>query len=132
MATTSRSDAAQTSETQTGLDEDIASALAYVLGWVTGLAIYVLEPDNETVRFHAAQSIIVFGGVTVASIAVNFAQALTQPIGFVDVLLGPVFGLFGLAVWLGALAAWVYLIVKAYQGADPRIPVAAGIAEDFV
>lgn len=133
MATTaSRPDTAKTEETQTGLDENVAATLAYALGWVTGIVMYFVESDNDTVRFHAAQSIVVFGGVTVAAMALNFAQLMVQFGDFVGLILGPIFGLLGLVIWLGALAAWIYLIVQTYQGNDPRIPVAAGIAEDIV
>ena len=40
-----------------GLDENIASAACYVLGWLTGIIFFLMEKDNKTVRFHAMQSV---------------------------------------------------------------------------
>ena len=46
-------------KTSTGLDENVAGLLCYILGWITGIVFLVIEPDNKFVRFHALQSIIV-------------------------------------------------------------------------
>ncbi|MQY55153.1 MAG: hypothetical protein GH156_01060, partial [Dehalococcoidia bacterium] len=42
----------------TGIEPNIAGLLCYVLGWVTGLVFFLIEKDDEFVRFHAMQSII--------------------------------------------------------------------------
>jgi uncharacterized membrane protein len=125
-------------ESGTGLDEDLAATLTYVLGWVTGIVMYVVEPERERVRFHAVQSIAVFGGLTVLSALVSVAQIILSGIassgGTVASLFGGILslvvGLLGFVVWLGGLAVWLYLLVRTYQGEDPRMPVAAGIADD--
>ena len=54
-------------ETSTGLKENTAGVLCYVLGWVTGIVFLIIEPKNKFVRFHALQSIITFAAVNVAS-----------------------------------------------------------------
>ena len=46
--------------TVSGLDPNVAAALAYAVGWVSGVVLLVFEP-NKFVRFHALQSTIVFG-----------------------------------------------------------------------
>lgn len=119
-------------ETQIGLDENVAAALAYVLGFLTGIAMLLLESDNDHVRFHAAQSIVVFGGLFVVSVALNFVQIAVGSGNVVSALLGGILSLVGLVVWLGGLVIWVYLLVRTYQGENPRIPGAAGIAADLV
>ena len=43
-----------------GLDENVASAACYVLGWLTGIIFLLVEKDNKTVRFHAMQSVLTF------------------------------------------------------------------------
>jgi zinc ribbon protein len=45
-----------------GLDENVAALLSYVLGWLTGLIFFLID-KRPFVRFHAMQSIILFGGV---------------------------------------------------------------------
>lgn len=120
-------------ETNVGLDENAAGALAYVLGFVTGAILYFVEDDNEFVRFHAAQSIVVFGGVFLLNIAVSFVPGfLLAGNSLAGLVVSLVFGLLSLLVGLGALVLWIFLIVKAYRGQTPRIPVAAGIADGMV
>ena len=53
-------------KTSSGLDENVAGALSYALGWITGLGFLLTEPANKFVRFHALQSVIVFGGLSLA------------------------------------------------------------------
>ena len=44
-------------KTASGLDANLAAALAYALGWVSGLVFLLTEHDNKFVRFHAMQSV---------------------------------------------------------------------------
>ena len=53
-------------KTAGGLDENVAAALTYLLGWITGVGFLLVEPSNRMVRFHARQSTIVFGGLSIA------------------------------------------------------------------
>ena len=102
-------------KSSTGLDENVAGLLCYVLGWVTGLVFFLIEKDSKFVRFHAMQSIIVFGVLSVASII----------LGWIPVI-GPVIG--GL-ISLLALVLWIILMIKAYQGEKFKLPWAGDIAE---
>ncbi|MFB6172294.1 MAG: DUF4870 domain-containing protein [Haloarculaceae archaeon] len=131
---------AAASETSTGLDENLAGALSYLFGFLTGIAFLLLEPDNAYVRYHAAQSIAVFGLAFVASVVLSVVGSVLSAILLTGGRAGfAVFGLLSLLltlVWLAfalvTFAAWLYLMVKAYQGETPRIPVAAGIADRLV
>jgi uncharacterized membrane protein len=102
-----------------GLQENVAGVLCYVLGWVTGI-IFLLIDKRPFVKFHAAQSIVVFGGLTLIRIALVFMH------GMFGGLLG--FGIFGLLTFLGFIL-WVLLMVKAYQHQMFRLPIAADIAD---
>lgn len=112
---------------QTGVAENVAGLLCYVVGWVTGL-IFLLIDKRPFVRFHAAQSIVVFGGIAVLYIVLG-------PLFGVGLLGGGGFGLFGLfhllltAIWLGSVVLWILLMVKAYQGERFRVPMAADLAD---
>ena len=55
-------------KTSTGLAENVAGLLCYVLGWISGLIFILIEPENKFVRFHAIQSIFVFSILTVAGL----------------------------------------------------------------
>jgi len=106
-----------------GLQENVAGLLCYVLGWVTGI-IFLLIDKRPWVKFHAAQSIVVFGGLTILRIGVS-------------ILSGTMGGIMGFGLWVGlgmiislvGLILWILLMVKAYQHQTYRVPVAAGIAD---
>jgi len=115
-------------ETSTGLKENIAGLLCYLVGWVTGLIFLLLEQDNRFVRFHALQSIVVFGTITVISIVLSILTALSMaisPLGIINAVLGIISTL----IWLFALALWIVLMVKAYQGETFELPWAGDIAK---
>jgi uncharacterized membrane protein len=128
-----------TSTTNTGLEENDAAALSYVLGWITGIVMYVVEPDDESIRFHAAQSIVVFGGFSVLVLVIGFLSAIISALAAAGGMgVGVFFGLFSMimslisfVVWIAGLGLWLYLLVRTYQGQDPRVPVAAGIANSI-
>jgi len=134
MATTDQPGSGESvgQETETGLEENVAAALSYVLGFITGIIMFLVESENDHVRFHAAQSIVVFGALFVVSIAMSFIRAIAGLSDILGFIVGAIFGLIGIVLWLGGFILWIYLLVRTYQGKNPRIPVAAGIADGFV
>jgi uncharacterized membrane protein len=103
-------------KTSIGLDENLAGALAYVLGWVTGLAMLLVERENRYVRFHALQSTIVFGVLCVlwfVCMAIPFVGW-----AFSWFVIPPV-----------SVVLWWLLIYKAYKGQRFKLPIAGDIAE---
>src|ERR1700675_1850389 len=64
-----------------GLAENVAGLLCYVLGWVTGI-IFILIDKRPFVRFHAAQSIVVFGALTVIRIGLGIVMSIGGFVGF--------------------------------------------------
>ena len=104
-------------KTGMGLEQNVAGLLCYVVGWVTGLVFYLVEKENKYVRFHAMQSILVFGGLTVISIILNVIPFL----GWVlSTLLSIV-----------ALVLWILLMVKAYQNVWYKLPWVGDLAEKY-
>jgi uncharacterized membrane protein len=111
---------------QTGLQENVAGLLCYVLGWVTGLIFYFVD-KRPSVRFHAAQSIVVFGALHILDIAVgSFFGFSFLTGGWTGFSLG--YSLWRLIHLVGVIL-WILLMVKAYQGERFRVPVAADLAE---
>ncbi len=110
--------------TQSGMSENVAGLLCYLLGWVTGLIFYFID-KRPFVRFHAAQSIVVFGGLTIIRIILAMLFVSSGLAGF---SMG--FGLLTLVSVLG-FVLWVLLMVKAYQGEKFRIPLAADLADQI-
>ena len=104
----------------TGLDSNIGGLLSYVLGWITGLIFFLMEDKDEFVRFHAMQSMIVFGAITVVSIVLGIL--------FMIPFLGPILGAF---FWIATVVLWIILMVKAYQGERYKLPIAGNLAEKY-
>jgi uncharacterized membrane protein len=104
------------------MSENVAGLLCYVLGWITGLIFYFID-KRPFVRFHAAQSMVVFGGLTIIRIALG--MMFITGTGF-----HTGFGLLALVSLLGFIL-WILLMIKAYQGEKYRLPVAADLADQI-
>jgi len=120
----------------TGLDSNVAGALAYLFGALTGIIFYVLEPEDEFVRFHASQSIVVSVGFFLLGIGTSIVSAVLSVLGGASAgasvafgLVSLVIGLLWLLVALAGFGLWLFLMLRAYQGKRTRIPIAAGIAD---
>ena len=104
-------------KTSSGLEENVAGLLCYVLGWVSGLVLFLLETENKFVRFHAVQSIIVFGFLNIVGIIFGWMSWFGWVISsFVGLL---------------AFVFWIVLMVKAYQGTMYKLPVVGDLAEKW-
>jgi uncharacterized membrane protein len=109
---------AETEKTASGLDPNVAAALSYSIGWVTGLLFFATEPHNKFVRFHAMQAMLVFGPACVA-----FLLCLSIPfLGWILSIL----------IFYGSAALWLILMLKAYKGERFKLPIAGDMAEEKV
>lgn len=111
-------------KTSVGLEENVAGLLCYVLGWITGLVFILIEKENKFVRYHAMQSIVVFGSLTVINIVLQILVWIPY-IGFL-------FGILAMLVGILALVLWIVLMVKAFQGQMFKLPWAGNLAEKLV
>jgi len=123
-------------KSSTGLDENIAALLSYLLGWVGGLIFFLIEKDSRLVRFHAMQSILLSAVAAVVGfvlwilslILAIIGSALADALGaLVWILAMLVFCVFGLALLVGAILC----MVKAFQGQYFKLPVIGNFAEKF-
>ena len=121
-------------KTSMNLEENVASALSYVLFWLTGIIFYFVEKENKTVRFHALQSILTFIPLQILAWIFGWIGAPkiinSGPYGY------PVWdsGLIGLTylswiIWVITILLWLLLMFKAYQGEKFKLPVIGDIAE---
>jgi len=106
-----------------GLAENVAGLLCYVLGWLTGL-IFLLTDKRPFVRFHAAQSIVVFGALFILRMVFWFGW-------FGSWGLFSLWTLLSMLLSLVTLIAWIVLMVFAYQGKMFEVPIAAGLAKSI-
>lgn len=114
-------------KTSTGIEPNVAALLSYVVGWVTGLIFFLIEKDNKFVRFHALQSIIVFGGLTAAMIILSVLLSIFFMVHLYFFF--PLFRIINLLLWLLGLILWIVLMIKAYQGEYFKVPIAGDIAD---
>ncbi len=113
-----------------GLAPNVAGALAYVLGLITGVVFLLIEKD-QSVRFHAYQSIFVSVAWIVFWIAFSIVMAILGLIPFLGFLIAILGILFSLCLGLGAFVLWLALIVKAYQGQQWKLPYIGDAAERY-
>ena len=104
--------------TSTGLAPNDAGLLCYVGGWISGIVFLVLEQKNGWVRFHAAQSIVVFAAITVGAVILGWI---------------PIVGdVFSAMIAITGFILWIILMLKAHNGERYKLPWAGDIAERMV
>lgn len=111
----------------TGLTRNIAGALAYSLGIITGILFLVLEPyrRDRFVRFHAFQAIFYFVFAIAFSIAWSIMVASLAGIsGWVFLVAFPV----RMIIRLAMFGLWLYVMFQAYNDREFRIPILGAIA----
>jgi len=114
--------------TQPQMAENVAATLSYALGWLTELIFFLID-KRPFVRFHAAQSIVVFGILHILVIVTSPFFGLGYGLGFATFSLGSVFYRI---LNLITLALWIVLMIKAHQGKRFRLPIAADLAENIL
>jgi uncharacterized membrane protein len=99
-------------QSSTGLDENVAGFLCYLLGFITGIVFLVMEKKSGFVKFHAKQSTITFLGLFVISLM----------IGWIPVI--------GTLILILSLILWLVLMIKALQGKRYSLPILGKMAEE--
>lgn len=100
---------------KTGLDRNTAAALSYVLFFVSGLVFFILEKDPY-VRFHSAQSVIVFFALFLFWGLLDMVRIFSGLIPLVSILV---------------FTLWLILIYKAWLGEEWEVPLLGVYARKF-
>lgn len=111
-----------------GMSENMAGALCYLVGFITGILFLVLAPYNQdrTVRFHAFQSIFFNIAWVILWIVVTIFVLILHVIPVLGALISVVLQ-FTLGV--GGFFLWLYLMFKTYNGDKIVLPVVGPLAE---
>jgi uncharacterized membrane protein len=111
--------------------DNMASALCYVLGFVTGIIFLVIAPynQNRTVRFHAFQSIFLSVGLLAIRIVFSIVLGNLLFHGFYYGGLWAIYSLFWSLFGLACLVVWIYIIVQTYQGKSIVLPIVGPMAQ---
>lgn len=102
-----------------GASEHATIAIAYALGWISGLVVLLAEKNNDKVRYHAAQSIIIFGGITLLNLVVSMA-----PLWGVSLLLLNILS-------LATVVAWIIFIVTALNKKPLTVDAISGYVDQL-
>jgi uncharacterized membrane protein len=84
---------------------------------VTGVIFLLVEKENRFVRFHAMQSTLLFIGIVLVDILLQVVP-----------LLGALLVLF-IVIPLSAFL-WLFMMFKAYQGEEYKLPLVGQMAAD--
>ena len=104
-------------KSSTGLEPNVAGVLCYVFGWLSGLIFLLLEKDSEFVKFHARQSLALFGVLPVIAMVAPFIPFLG--------------GLIATLTSVVTFVAWIAMIVFAAQGKQVSVPVISELADQL-
>ncbi len=128
MATDGRGTTSMSTSTESGLEPNVAGAVAYLFGFVTGVAMLLIDGDNEFVRFHAIQSIAFNVVVVAVYVVLSFVTIFLSFLPVVGDLFSFLFGLFYPVVGLVTFCAWAFLLYKAYEGERFSLPIIGAVA----
>ena len=103
--------------TSLGMRARTAGLLCYLFGWVTGLIFFLLERENRFVRFHAMQSLLFFGILSVLEGIFSYM---------------PFFGAVGSVIGLVMFIGWIVMMVKAHRGEYYKLPFFGDLADRLI
>jgi uncharacterized membrane protein len=108
-----------------GLDKRTGAFLSYLLGWITGLIFLFVAKNDPDVKYHAAQSVVFFGSLTVIEILVDIVTGIVHPLWFL--------GFLNFFVSLFGFVMWIVCLVQAYSnnGARFQIPLVGSFVTPY-
>jgi uncharacterized membrane protein len=115
-------------ESSTGMSANIAALLSYLFLWITGIIFVVIEKKSTFVKFHAWQSIMVFGVLTIAQIVFSGILVAIGVATFSPGLIAFA-GVIGALIWILMVILWIILMIMAGTGKMWKVPGAGNWAE---
>lgn len=92
---------------------NLKAALAYLAGWITGLIFLLTEKEDKFIRFHAAQSLVLFGGISIIAFIPFLGWIFT-------IIIAPL-----------SFILWIVLMIKAYQNEKMELPLVSDFARQI-
>jgi uncharacterized membrane protein len=131
-----------TGKSALGLDGNVAAALGYPIGIVAIISL-IMEKENRFVKFHALQSVLLYATFIVLWIAVIVISIILGVIGIAasatgeaGSALGSIIGLLWwlvvMAVFLGAFIGMIVAAIKSYQGLLFKLPLIGNMADKWI
>lgn len=107
-------------------DRRVPALVTYLLFWIGGLiGLFAFGKNDPDLRYHGAQSLVLFGGLTLLNIVLTILAGL---------FLTTLWVLLDRLVDLVALISWVYCMYKAWTGNGARfeVPILGGLIAPYV
>lgn len=117
--------------TTLGLDERLERVLAYLFLWVSGVFLFFVE-KNRTVRWHAAQSMITFGTLSLLIFGASILRGILGVIPLLSILTNFGLGLLINILWWATALLWIWLMAMAWVKPDYRLPFVSEWVRHFV
>lgn len=109
-----------------GLDKKTSAILSYALGWLTGIIFLFVGKHDADVKFHASQSIVFFGAVSMINIVLSIVGSFLGVLGIIS-------SLAGLAVAVFAVVVWIMAMVRANNtgGVRAELPIVGKLTAPY-
>lgn len=117
--------------TTLGLNERLERVLAYAFGWVSGIILFLLE-KNRSVRWHALQSMITFGTLSVVMLIVSLLRFYLSWIPLISLVTNPGLGLLLSILWWVTIGLWLWLMLMAWFQPNYRLPIIGNLVSSWV
>ena len=106
------------------VDKKTGSFLAYLLWWITGIIMLFVGRGDPDIKYHAAQSVVFFGSISVIRVILGIVGSFTAG--------AAIFAISGL-IQLFAIVIWIICMVKAWSGGGARfpIPIVGGVVTPY-
>jgi uncharacterized membrane protein len=112
---------------------ETAAGFSYLFWWVSGLLVYFNERENRYVRFHAVQSILLTGALSVFSVIAFTVAAILNDV-FVStqqhIWQTLCIGVIALSLLI-VLLPWLTAMIAAWTGTYLQLPIIGDYAERF-
>jgi len=121
-------------ESSTRLKLYEAGLLCYVAGWITGVIFLIIEKKSTLIRFHAMQSLVSFG---ILSIAISIADNIRRLTGWAGqgVSLFPLEvatnAVFGILIAL-TIVLWIIMMHQTHHSRFVKIPLFGELALELL
>src|SRR3990167_4209084 len=106
-------------------NRNLVAALSYLVGFVTGIVILLVEKDDKYIRFHAMQSTLLFVGLLIINILVDIILKPIDFLGFLSTVINT-------SITIAGIIVWVISMYKAYNGEVYKWPYVGKLAEKNV
>jgi uncharacterized membrane protein len=110
-----------------GIDKKTGAILSYLLWWITGIIFLFVGKNDPDVKFHAAQSTIFFGAISIIGFIIREVS------GFSGFTLGALLAFISFLIWLFGVIVWIMCLVRANSGGGARfeLPIVGGVITPY-